>query len=124
MTDRRALTKLLVVVLVGLVLAAAPVRNPGRWSWPAAVEHATGDRASVSAEPDTPPSRLVEQATEVGPFKVAVTWVPLLAFLAAFAVRIPLPGRRLPRCVAVVHRHAVRERPRVPRAPPTVATTS
>jgi hypothetical protein len=78
----------------------------------------------MAPEPLEPPSHLVEQATEVSPFKVAVTWAPLLAILAALAVWIPFPGRRLPTALALVHRDAVRERPRVPRAPPAVAVTS
>ena len=124
MPDRRALTRLLVVALVGLALAAAPVRNQARWSWPATAETTAGDRASMTAEPESPPSHLVEQATDVSPYKIAVTWAPLLAFLAALAVNIPLPGHRLPTSVALAHRDAVRHRPRVPRAPPVFATTS
>ena len=124
MTDRRALTRVLVVALVGLALAAAPVRNQARWSWPATAEAVVGDRASMTAEPESPPSHLVEQSTDVSPYKVAVTWAPLLAFLAALAVLLPFPGRRLPRSVALVHGDTVRQRRRVPRAPPFLTATS
>ena len=100
------------------------MRNPIRGSWPATAEATAGVRGSTIAEPVSPPSHLVEQSTDVSPYKVAVTWVPLLAVLAAVAVRMPFPGRRLPTSVALVHRDAVRHRPRVPRAPPAFATTS